>query len=151
MAFTHCCQWNTIQVIIGDIICFVFTLHLSTNFLWRFSEKEEYENFQETVREYNSRPPFNFGKAHLRSFKIHVSIYAAHLYDSVMLYANALHKMIEEARDNGTKVDGPLIGKMARNGKKITDNIIGFQAYRSISGSDIQIDVNGDSQVNNRI
>ena len=111
-----------------------------------FSQKEDYEKFQEIVRQYNSRPPFNFPTIFL-PFKIYVTIYAAHLYDSVMLYANALHKVIEETRETGAKVDGNLIGQLARDGKNITDNIIGFQRYRSISGSDIQIDANGDSQV----
>ena len=57
--------------------------------------------------------------------------------------------MIEETREIGAKVDSNLIGQLARDGKNITDNIIGFQRYRSISGSDIQIDANGDSQVCN--
>ena len=31
-----------------------------------------------------------------KHFKIHISIYAAHLYDSVMLYARALDTVIKE-------------------------------------------------------
>ena len=38
--------------------------------------------------------PFNWRKIFTR-FQIHVPIYAAHLYDSVILYAKALDKMIK--------------------------------------------------------
>ena len=49
--------------------------------------------------DYNQKAPFNFPeglKLLAKHFKIHISIYAAHLYDSVMLYARALDTVIKE-------------------------------------------------------
>ena len=49
------------------------------------------------VRHYNTQPPFNFPAIQLKkTVDIHVSIYAAHLYDSVVLYAKALDQIIKE-------------------------------------------------------
>ncbi len=47
-------------------------------------------------------------------FSIYISIYAAHLYDSVMLYAKALDHMIAERLGRGEGVD---ISELARDGK----------------------------------
>ena len=57
-------------------------------------------DFADTVRKYNNMPPFNFKSSEqVFSFpflvnlplpetpEVHISIYAAHLYDSVILYA----------------------------------------------------------------
>ena len=58
-------------------------------------------HFADTVREYNSKPPFEFASdkfpitlADNTNISIYISIYAAHLYDSVILYAkvNQLHE-----------------------------------------------------------
>ena len=93
-------------------------------------------DFAGKIREYNQRPPFNFplGRGLFEKFfKIHISIYAAHLYDSVMLYARALHTVIKEkAPDiaNG-KTD---IHRLARDGQRITKAIIDKGDYESISG-----------------
>merc|ERR1712113_1063336 len=55
--------------------------------------------FAGKIRDYNQKAPFNFPeglKLLAKHFKIHISIYAAHLYDSVMLYARALDTVIKE-------------------------------------------------------
>ena len=53
--------------------------------------------FLSQVRHYNTQPPFNFPAIQLKeTVDIHVSIYAAHLYDSVVLYAKALDQIIKE-------------------------------------------------------
>ena len=53
-------------------------------------------DFADQVRNYNALPPFNFpsvmfpikqSKKSSAQVDIHISIYAAHLYDSVILYA----------------------------------------------------------------
>ena len=46
-------------------------------------------DFADQVRKYNSRPPFKFPSVMFPNAQvdIHISIYAAHLYDSVILYA----------------------------------------------------------------
>ena len=108
-----------------------------------YSQKENYDDFQGCVRKYGHKPPFNFPSNKnpstlLKNFKIYVTVSAAHLYDAVMLYANALHKHIQEAKRTKT-VDSKVIGTLARQGKEITDTIIQFKRYRSISGSDIQV------------
>ena len=121
---------------------------------------------------------------------IHVSIYAAHLYDSVVLYAKALDQIIKEEekkleegikaeeekletmlakimgddagaiaakerarKETSLKVDlmirsGVNIAELARNGTRITNEIINMRGFQSISGSYIRIDANGDSEGN---
>ena len=75
----------------------------------------------------------------------HISIYAAHLYDSVMLYARALDNLIHMQKAEGREVD---VAALARDGEAITDAIIGMAGYESISGNFIRIDENGDSEGN---
>jgi len=71
--------------------------------------------FAKKVREYNKLPPFNFTEItfDLFNFPIYISIYAAHLYDSVVLYAKALDKMI---RDKQMKNESYDINELARDG-----------------------------------
>lgn len=76
---------------------------------------------------------------------IHISIYAAHLYDSVILYAKALDEIIREAEVNE---EGASVDELARNGTRITQTIIDMGGYQSISGNYIRIDANGDSEGN---
>ena len=59
-------------------------------------------DFATKVRKFNKRDPFNFTDpfSALGKFSIYISIYAAHLYDSVMLYAKALDTMINQRKDN---------------------------------------------------
>ena len=65
--------------------------------------------------------------------------------DSVVLFAKALNKII---RDCMTKNEICDIGKLARNGKLITQTIIKMGKYESISGSVVKINKNGDSEGN---
>ena len=93
-------------------------------------------DFAGKIREYNQRPPFNFplGRGLFEKFfKIHISIYAAHLYDSVMLYARALDTVIRgKAADIAAgRTD---IHRLARDGQRITKAIIDKGDYESISG-----------------
>ena len=105
-------------------------------------------DFADNVRNYNRKPPFNFSSVimfPLAKVDIHISIYAAHLYDSIVLYAKALHKMIEDAKK---AIESYSIHDLARNGSKITQTIIKMGGYNSISGNYIRIDRNGDSEGN---
>lgn len=62
----------------------------------------KYEEFTDKVRKYNTKPPFEFATPFFpnKQFVKFVSIYAAYLYDSVRLYALALHQLLtkEERR-----------------------------------------------------
>lgn len=106
------------------------------------------------VTKYNEQPPFNFPNSMFamsndsKPLNIHISIYAAHLYDSAVLFAKALHKMIEDHRALGDKIDSSMISSLARNGTKITDTIIAMGGYQSISGNYIRINKDGDSEGN---
>ena len=102
-------------------------------------------NFAAKVRQYNMLPPFEFPNSAFHQFSIYISIYAAHLYDSMMLYAKALHKMISDREANGEQVD---VNALARDGRGITETIINMGGYKSISGNYIKIDSNGDSEGN---
>ena len=107
--------------------------------------------FANMVRTYNQLPPFNFKKPAFdifqMKFNIHISIYAAHLYDSVMLFARALHTRIEEAK-RLAGASTPDVDALARDGRAITDAIKKMGGYDSISGNFVRIDENGDSEGN---
>ncbi|XP_060527636.1 receptor-type guanylate cyclase Gyc76C-like isoform X2 [Cylas formicarius] len=107
---------------------------------------ENYKNFSEMVRQYNERPPFDFETHFLsRYFEKFVSIYAAYLYDSVKLYASALHHLLAK---EGT-VDDKVIREVSGNGTKIIETIIEInQTYKSITGAVMKLDKNGDSEGN---
>ena len=79
-------------------------------------------------------------------YNIYISIYAAHLYDSVMLYAKALDELIRGRQNNSNEIVD--ISQLARDGKAITNKIISMGSYKSISGNYIKIDNNGDSEGN---
>lgn len=90
----------------------------------------KYEEFTDKVRTYNSKPPFDFTTPNFpnKQFVKFVSIYAAYLYDSVKLYALALHQLLSnEAR---TLTD-EVIREVASNGTAIIDAIIKNGTYRS--------------------
>lgn len=55
-----------------------------------------------------------------------VSIYAAYLYDSVFLYARALHELLKNQ-----EITDELIREVAGNGTKIIETIIKMGKYRS--------------------
>ncbi|PSN49479.1 Receptor-type guanylate cyclase Gyc76C [Blattella germanica] len=72
-----------------------------------------YSEFTKKVAEYNKKPPFLFKVPPvLGSFQKYVSIYAAYLYDAVMLYARAVDQIlksdgnitVEQAASNGTRI-----------------------------------------------
>lgn len=54
-----------------------------------------YSDFVKMVIHYNNRPPFNFSDK-LPTLSRHITYYAAYLYDSVMLYAEALSQVSEQ-------------------------------------------------------
>lgn len=104
-----------------------------------------YENFSLKVNEYGKKPPFSF-RGDLLSLvgftkPKEVSVYAANLYDAVILYAEALHRLYEQRPKEGIQV-------LARDGRAIFKQIIAMKSYTSITGAKISIDDNGDSEGN---
>lgn len=57
----------------------------------------------------------------------YISIYAAYLYDSVILYAKALHELLRQQ----TLLTDEIIDEVAKNGTKIVETIIGLGNYKS--------------------
>ena len=108
--------------------------------------------FASKVREYNQHPPFGFNATKVTfqrfNFTIHISIYAAHLYDSAMLYARALHALLEEEKKVNPNFGPGDVNRISRDGRAITGRIIRMGGYQSISGNYIRIDRNGDSEGN---
>lgn len=61
-----------------------------------------------------------------------VSIYAAYLYDSVMLYAKALdHLLYAKANLDLQNLTGEMIDEVAKNGTQIIQTIIKNITYQS--------------------
>lgn len=89
-----------------------------------------YGDFEENVRHFNTLPPFNLSQP-FAQFKKHITIYAAYLYDAVMLYVDALNETI---RDGGDIYDGATM---------VQHSIIG-RNYQSVTGPDMNIDQYGD-------
>ena len=81
-----------------------------------------FENFTNKVTEYGMKAPFNFRDS--LPFRKRVSVYAANLYDSVFLYAKALHNLRNRFKDVS-------IQNLARNGTEIFQEIINMKFYRS--------------------
>ncbi|CAH0555548.1 unnamed protein product [Brassicogethes aeneus] len=105
-----------------------------------------YENFSKEVREYGSKQPFNFITSdYLKKFERYVPLYAAYLYDSVILYSNALHYLLA-----GEKIlNEKTIDKIASNGTKIIETIINInKTYKSVIGTTMKLDEKGDSEGN---
>lgn len=98
-----------------------------------------YSAFSDLVNAYGKRPPFNFRD--LIGFKKQVSVYAANLYDSVILFAKALHSLKLERPEESIQV-------LARDGLAIFQHIIKMKEYESITGAKISLDENGDSEGN---
>lgn len=93
---------------------------------------QNYKNFTREVLTYNKKEPFNFETPSIfinHSFETYVSIYAAYLYDSVKLYANALHKLLAEQPVLTEKV----IEEVASNGTRIIETIIESKTYKSMA------------------
>ncbi|XP_018335565.1 receptor-type guanylate cyclase Gyc76C [Agrilus planipennis] len=108
---------------------------------------QNFQEFANRVNEYNKREPFGFDvpdKFALRNYSKHVSIYAAYLYDSVKLYAKALHKLLSEEKI----LNDSIIEEIASNGTRIIQTIIESGTYQSITGATMRLDKNGDSEGN---
>ena len=77
-------QWKSLIVVAGST--------------YKDKDKDkDKEPFKDAVRKYNTKPPFNFPSppfSILDIGPIYVPMYAAHLYDSVMLYATSLNGLI---------------------------------------------------------
>ena len=97
--------------------------------------------FEDQVRNLNEKC-FNLSQS--RSFcsnttkKRHVPIYAAFLYDSVMLYARALGTLIHERRDETVK-------NLANDGRLIANKIT-TSIYSTIMGTSLSFDESGASE-----
>ncbi|XP_067206722.1 receptor-type guanylate cyclase Gyc76C-like [Linepithema humile] len=103
---------------------------------------QNYEEFTKKVREYSVKEPFNFVIPELlRKYEKYVSIYAAYLYDSLKLYARALHQLTIDHADQSVE-------ELARNGTLIIETIIKNRTYQSVSGATIKLDKYGDSEGN---
>ncbi|CAH2086570.1 unnamed protein product [Euphydryas editha] len=116
------------------------------------SEPEgSYEIFTSRVRDYNSMPPFEFPLPAVfeKKFNKFVSIYAAYLYDSVRLYATALHRLIdEETRLKNETLTYQKLMSIATNGSLIVSKMIQITPFRSVSGMSIRLDERADSEGN---
>ncbi|KAJ1522077.1 hypothetical protein ONE63_002388 [Megalurothrips usitatus] len=114
---------------------------------------QNYDTFSERVRHYNSIEPFHFRTPPLfqTQFEKFVSIYAAYLYDSVKLYAHALHHLLLTEENNLKSLNKTLsdedIDRIANNGTLIIENIRN-RTYTSVTGATIKIDEQGDSEGN---
>lgn len=92
---------------------------------------EKYENFTVRVRDYNKRDPFRFSTPDFfKNYVKFVSIYAAYLYDSVMLYALALDKLLRIEQRTQVLTE-ELIRMVAANGTRIVETIIQNGTYQS--------------------
>lgn len=92
----------------------------------------KYNEFTEKVREYNTLPPFEFnigGFPH-KTYLKYISIYAAYLYDSVILYAKALHQLLMKEQ---RPLTDDVIREVASNGTAIIQTIIQNRTYKSES------------------
>ncbi|XP_022167854.1 receptor-type guanylate cyclase Gyc76C-like [Myzus persicae] len=111
---------------------------------------EKYGVFTNKVLEFTSKDPFRFSTPNVFknvSYVKFVSIYAAYLYDSVMLYARALDLLLR-AKANGRELTGEMIDEVAYNGTLIIETLVRNITYQSITGATIKLDNNGDSEGN---
>lgn len=92
----------------------------------------DYHKFHRAVNDYNEKNPFNFPNPFNKQKKI--TVYAAYLYDAVMLWA--------KAADNITKSGGSI-----KDGKAIISKLLEI-SYNSIQGVITIIDRNGDAEGN---
>lgn len=101
----------------------------------------KYNEFTDKVRQYNTLPPFEFSKGfpHHKIYVKYISIYAAYLYDSVMLYAKALHQLLmKEER----QLTDDVIREVASNGTAIIQTIIQNRTYKSESLKSLSLKCN---------
>jgi guanylate cyclase, other len=93
----------------------------------------KYDEFTDKVRQYNTLPPFEFHDPffnHKKSYMKYISIYAAYLYDSVKLYAKALHQLLTKEK---RPLTDDVIREVASNGTAIIEAIIQNRTYKSES------------------
>nr|XP_037286268.1 receptor-type guanylate cyclase Gyc76C-like [Rhipicephalus microplus] len=95
---------------------------------------DSYSEFIEKVREYNQKEPFNFPPGPT-IFKKHITQYASYLFDSVMLYADAVTALI---RKNHNISDGQAVIR----------EIIGRKRYKSVTTAEMSITPKGDVEGN---
>ncbi|XP_025406110.1 receptor-type guanylate cyclase Gyc76C-like isoform X2 [Sipha flava] len=110
----------------------------------------EYAVFSKKVLEFTSKDPFKFPTPEVFknvSYAKFISIYAANLYDSVMLYARTLDFLLR-ARANGRELTGEMIDEVSNNGTLIIETLIKNITYQSITGTTIKLDKDGDSEGN---
>jgi len=120
---------------------------------------EKYEVFTSKVLDYTSKDPFKFktpnvftNVSYVKASTLFtlsvqvlwfdhnaettfvdlqfVSIYAAYLYDSVMLYARALDFLLR-AKANGGELTGEMIDEVAYNGTLIIETLVKNITYQS--------------------
>ncbi|XP_059483407.1 receptor-type guanylate cyclase Gyc76C-like isoform X2 [Neocloeon triangulifer] len=119
----------------------------------------QFTNFTDAVRVYNAKEPFNFSMPTIfGNFKTHIPIFAAYLYDAVMLYANSLHKLISNEIAYAAKISSlpesqiwptnEKVLELASNGTRIIETILKNGSYQSITGSLIKWDEAGNSEGN---
>ncbi|XP_066986545.1 receptor-type guanylate cyclase Gyc76C-like isoform X3 [Macrobrachium rosenbergii] len=108
----------------------------------------EVKSFEEKVKDFNNKQPLCLG--HRNSFRRNQKrpisddphapyLPSAYLYDSVLLYVNAVRELFE-APNNTESVES-----LARNGTKIKEHIRS-KKYQSILGFNISMDVNASSE-----
>lgn len=109
---------------------------------------ENFGNFSEQVRKFNKQQPFNFNEPEIfnRYVRVsssylsnkaitqitlwisqHVPMYAAHLYDAVLLYATALGATLRERN----LTDRDAIIEAAKDGRSLFKRIIDRRKYDS--------------------
>ncbi|CAL1527407.1 unnamed protein product [Lymnaea stagnalis] len=96
-----------------------------------------YKTWETTVRDLLYKPPLNFQKNQIQEFlniKVEIPVFAAYLYDSVMIYARALHDIVKEQK---SPKDGMAVFNKLRD-----------RTFLSIQGHEVYMDSNGDAEGN---
>ncbi|KAJ2952824.1 hypothetical protein O0L34_g7189 [Tuta absoluta] len=111
----------------------------------------DYIDFTRDVRAYNDKPPFGFELPAViqnLNYNKFVSIYAAHLYDSMMIYAKTLDSLISEHKSRNTEFTREMLMSIVTNGSNIIATMIKKSPYTSIAGHSIRLDDRADSEGN---
>lgn len=112
--------------------------------------EERYREFTSKVQEYNKKEPFSFAVPQILTndgFHKYVSVYAAYLYDAVMLYARALDTLLKREVEKYGYFNESILRNVASNGTLIIE-MMKNNTYESITGASIKMDNNGDSEGN---
>ncbi|XP_048248100.1 guanylate cyclase 32E-like [Haliotis rufescens] len=119
---------------VEDVMAFQPVLQLQS----RPPTNPNYTQWQDEVRSFLYRPPINLPPPPplhvLLNFKVKVTIFAAYLYDAVLVYARAIHELLNEG---GDPKNGTAVFEKIRN-----------RTYESIEGHQIYIDEKGDAEAN---